>query len=129
MAQLRAEHYAPLLALVDAETNELFQIGEAVVLLTDPRRLSEAVANWAAAGFEVPDFGTAIVDRDDQFDALVASCLLQGRTVIIDPKFDLKQQSVSGAIIHPLDALLAAGSAADEQIADETGAPDQVDGR
>lgn len=90
-------YYAPLLALVDLSTNELFGLKGTIFVLTDPLRLPDMVDNWKAAGFDVPKLGTAILAHDDQVDSLVASRALRGEQVAVDPIFDLNGNPISGA--------------------------------
>ncbi|MGX1612374.1 hypothetical protein ACWIF8_00585 [Micromonospora chalcea] len=106
--QRRAKnYYAPLLALIDSDTNKLIQIGEAVVLLTDPLKLPDFIANWTAAGHLPPKFGTAIVVNDDQFDSLVAGQALDGIRVVVDPMFDLNGRAISGVVVELMMDLVA----------------------
>lgn len=93
--------YAPLLALVELSTNELFEVQGTIFVLSDPLRLPDMVANWKASGIEVPALGTAILANDDQVDSLVASRALRGEQVVVDPMFDLDQEPISGAWFYP----------------------------
>ncbi|QYF88458.1 hypothetical protein [Arthrobacter sp. PAMC25284] len=94
-------YYAPLLALVELSTNQLFMVQGTIFVLTDPLRLPDMIANWKAAGIEVPDLGTAILANDDQVDSLVASRALRGEQVAVDPLFNLDREPISGAWFEP----------------------------
>lgn len=109
-------YYAPLLALVELNSNELFTVEGAIFLLTDPLRLPDMVANWKAAGMEVPDLGTAILANDDQFDSLVASRALRGEQVVVNPMFRLDGEPISGAWFEPELLWLAKNGGQSEEV-------------
>lgn len=123
LANARADsYYAPLLVLVDRAANTPFRIAEAYVLLTDPLRLADLRRGWEAAGVDLPDFATAVLTNDDQFDAFVAAAYLQGASVVVDPVLDLAGQPVSAIVIAPLDLLMqqAQEAAGDDTADDDT---------
>lgn len=101
-------YYAPLVVLIDRNNDERFTLFGAFVLLTDPLSMSDAVANWTAAGFDVPELATVLIESDDQFDAFAAGALLDGFGVVVDPRFDMKQTLVGGVIIDHFDSAVAA---------------------
>ncbi len=94
-------YYAPLLALIDVETNEPFELGDALLLLTDPLRLPDFVANWTAAGADVPTLATAIIRDDAQFDALVAGYALRSVRVVVNALLKRDGSLASGVILAP----------------------------
>jgi hypothetical protein len=100
-------YYAPLLALVELSTNALFAVEGTIFVLTDPLRLPDMVANWKAAGIDVPRLGTAILAHDNQVDSLVASRALRGEQVAVDPLFDLDGKPIAGAWFDPTVLWLA----------------------
>lgn len=101
-------YYAPLLALINLETNEPFGFAGAIVLVTDPLELPRFVANWTAAGVEVPALATAVIGDDAQFDALVASYALRGVRVVINPLLQ-RDGDLASAIIMAPETLWLAG--------------------
>jgi hypothetical protein len=113
-------YYAPLLALVDLETNTLFTVAGAIILLSDPLRLPDMVANWKAASIKVPALGTAILANDDQVDSLVASRALRGEQVVVDPMFRLDGEPISGAWFEPELLWLA------DLLTENGGQPDKI---
>jgi hypothetical protein len=85
LSTIRAYHgsgnyYAPLVALHDAEAGRRFGFHGAIVLLTDPLRLHDAVENWSAAGIDVPTLRTTIISSDNQFGGLVSKLSRTVRT-------------------------------------------------
>lgn len=100
--------YAPLVVLVDRVNDERLTLLGAFVLLTDPLAITDATANWTAAGFEVPDLATMLIESDDQFDAFVAGAFLNGLGVVVDPRFDMQQNLVSGVVFDHYDSVIAA---------------------
>ena len=101
-------YYAPLVVLVDRAKDERFVVYGAFVLLTDPLTIGDAIANWTAAGFDVPDLATVLIESDDQFDAFVGGALFSGHGVVIDPRFDMQQVLVSGVIVDHFDSVVSA---------------------
>jgi hypothetical protein len=99
--------YAPLVALIDEETNTPFIINDTAFLITDPLTLANKVKNWEAAGIEIPMLATAILRSDDQFDAFVAGAMLDGHGVLIDPVLDLQAHLMAGYIVAHFDSLMA----------------------
>lgn len=104
-------YYAPLVVLVDRMKDERLTLLGAYVLLTDPLAIADAIANWTAAGFDVPDLATVLVESDDQFDAFVAGAFLDSFGVIVDPRFDMQQNLVSGVVIDRFDSAVASTTA------------------
>jgi hypothetical protein len=105
-------YYAPLVVLVDRVKDERLTLLGAYVLLTDPLAIADAIANWTAAGFDVPDLATVLVESDDQFDAFVAGAFLDSFGIIVDPRFDMQQTLVSGVVIDHFDSAVASTTAA-----------------
>ena len=99
--------YAPLIALLDAETGALFGFHGAVVLLTDPLRLADALENWRAAGIDPPTLRTTIIRSDEQFDGFVAEAFGDGVGVVIDPMLAPSGEPLTGFVMRNLSAMLA----------------------
>jgi hypothetical protein len=98
--------YAPLLALSTSETGAPFTIGEARILLTEPARFVDSVANWKDAGVAAPSLATSIVRSDDQFDVLVTRAFREGMGVVIDPVLDRSGELVSAFVVTDAGSLL-----------------------
>ncbi|MFS8102177.1 hypothetical protein LFM09_34145 [Lentzea alba] len=98
-------YYAPLVVLIDRVNDVRFTLLGSFVLLTDPLAMSDAGANWTAAGFDVPELATVLIESDDQFDAFVAGAFLDGTGVVVDPRFDQKQTLVGGAVVEQFSAV------------------------
>lgn len=101
-------YYAPLVVLIDRDNDVRFTLFGAFVLLTDPLAMNDAVTNWTAAGLDVPELATVLIETDDQFDAFASGALLDGAGVLVDPKLDMKQTLVRGVIIDHFDSAIAA---------------------
>jgi hypothetical protein len=108
LRNLVSDDNAPLVVPVDADRGEPLVIQGAFVLLTDPLTLTNLVANWAAAGVDIPPLATVVIESDDQFDAFVATAFLAGQAVLVDPLFDLKGDLVSAHLVDYFDAVGAA---------------------
>ncbi|WP_143101906.1 hypothetical protein [Amycolatopsis marina] len=93
-------YYAPLFYLSDHETGELFTMGEAPVLLTDPLRFEDVVANWCLAGVELPALiSTTIVPTDHDFDLFMMRADSEGRAACVDPILEPVGGLISGFLV------------------------------
>lgn len=102
-------YYAPLVALQDAETGAVFGLSGAIVLLTDPLHLRDAIENWQGAGIDVPRLTTSVLRSDEQFDGLVSEAFRDGVGVLVDPMLSPAGQLLTGFVIQDFDATMQSG--------------------
>jgi hypothetical protein len=100
--------YAPLLYLRCLASGEPLSIHNAVLLLTDPLRLANFLHNWREAKIEIPDYETANILSDIEFDEFMRWIEARGWAAVVDPLFDPTDGSLtSGLPIRSLEALLS----------------------
>jgi hypothetical protein len=107
------QYYAPLLFLVDAETEAPILIKSCFVLLTNPLTLGNAIANWRESGVDIPDYEVHIVENDRDFDVEVSKAFLGGIGVVIDPLFDRSGELIRGYVVRQLGEAMNSLGAAD----------------
>ena len=104
-------YYAPVFYLSDSTTGRLFDLNGIQVLLTDPLRYDDMVANWRLAGIRTPDHLSAtIVASDTEFDLFMMRANARQQVVYIDPIFNSTGRLVGGFQIVNFDTIGAQGS-------------------
>lgn len=101
-------YYAPLLALIDASTNEPLTVHDQRVLLTNPLQIEHYLQNWHMSGAAVGALDSVVLKSDEAFDRFVYSSLSESIGVLIDPIFAIRGDLLAGAMIFDFRACLAA---------------------
>jgi hypothetical protein len=89
-------YYAPLFHLVDEESGRPMAIDDAAILLTNPLRFTQVMANWRRARLVVQKHATAVLAEDRDFDLFMYEVLQASMTVLIDPAFDCNPNLIGG---------------------------------
>jgi hypothetical protein len=95
-------YYAPLFYLVSRASGDMVTLGDAAVLLTDPLRLGDMVANWASGGFPLDAYLTVILETDSDFDTFVLRAHDKSLQVVVDPVLDMRGSPVAGVMIQSI---------------------------
>lgn len=99
-------YYAPLVALIDAETDRPLTVHGCTVLLTDPLRADHYLQNWRITGAVIGAFDSVVIDSDEQFDRFVYTSLSRGTSVVIDPIFAPNHDLIAGFFVNDRTSML-----------------------
>ena len=99
--------YAPLLYLKCIKSNEPFTIDNAVILLTEPLKLDYFLYNWVEASIAIPEYETASILSDREFDEFMRWIEARGWVAVANPLFNPADRSLaSGLRIGSVERLL-----------------------
>lgn len=97
--------YTPVAILSDRKTGNPIEINQAIFLVSEPLELTSWLENWEEAGLQVPEYSVVILEKDEDFDALMLRCLRTGLQLFIDPLFDLRGDLMKGYDVQPLEEI------------------------
>jgi hypothetical protein len=103
--------YAPLFYLADRETGQIYAIGDAAVLLTDPLRLGAFLENWRQAGIVFDAPATVILTEDRDFDLFIREAEEDSMIVVIDPLLDVQARPIAGYKVVNIKTMVAQAKA------------------
>lgn len=99
--------YAPVCFLRTLQTDEVFAIKDAVVLLTDPFALDRFLENWRSVQIETPSFEIYVVGSDVEFDDFAREIFARGRFFLVDPIFGDGLELLSGSQMIDIEQMRA----------------------
>ena len=100
--------YAPLLYLRERETGEPVIQDHAILMITDPLKLSLFLENWKSIEVDVEGYELAIILNDGEFDEFMRWGEGKGYSAIVDPIFDpASSLLISGYPIRSTESMLA----------------------
>lgn len=97
--------YAPLISLVNRESNHPLLINDTTFLVTNPMELKVYLKNWVTIGFSYELYKTDIIESDENFDSFMRWTNEQNIVVLVDPFFDKSGQLSKGAIIQDMESI------------------------
>jgi hypothetical protein len=78
-------YYAPLTYLTVGDSDEIFIVGGAAMILSDPLLLAKYLANWTEAGLTLPALELAALLTDEDVDAFMTRVDDRGMFALINP--------------------------------------------
>lgn len=98
-------YYTPLFYILEGEEQELFAIGDCVVLMNDPFQFEDYLNNWKDALEMTLDssYEIIIIQDDKHFDNFMHSVYKKDLKATINPQFDLEGNMINGYLIEKLE--------------------------
>ena len=102
-------YYAPLTFVSLRESDEIFIIGDAAVILSDPLLFARYLENWTEVGLTLPALELTPLLTDDNVDAFMAQVDDQGIGALVNPvfRFDDRLHLVSGTRLVSQERFIA----------------------
>jgi hypothetical protein len=94
-------YYAPLFYMTSRETGQIFNIENAVILLSNPLQSDSMTENWKNAEITFPLYSTTILAEDRDFDLFMRELQHDSMVAVVDPIFNASGQQIGGFLIAP----------------------------
>lgn len=94
-------YYTPLFYIQIGENQELFKLGDRVVLLNDPFLFKDYLNNWGN-NLEIflSDYELIIIENDEYFDNFMHKIYRKNLKAVINPQFNLDGNFIQGYLIE-----------------------------
>jgi hypothetical protein len=87
--------------MTDRETGQIFNIGNEVILLSNPLQVGSLIENWKNAGLTFPPYSTTIPAEDRDFDLFMRELQHDSMIATVDPVLDAAGRPIGGFLIAP----------------------------
>ena len=94
-------YYAPLFYMTSREAGQIFNIDNAVVLLSNPLQADSMMENWKNIDVAFPPYSTTILADDRDFDLFMRELQHDSMIATVDPVFNTNGQGIGGFPIAP----------------------------